>query len=86
MPNRSRPPVPPGIITALSTRLTPSATARGMACLHSTPGVSIGRPPFGATLSDADIANIIDYERSSWGNHGTPVTAAQVAAERAKGK
>jgi cytochrome c oxidase cbb3-type subunit 2 len=37
-------------------------------------------------LSDADIANIIDYERSSWGNHGKPVTAQQVAAERAKGK
>jgi cytochrome c oxidase cbb3-type subunit 2 len=40
-------------------------------------------PPFG-TLSDADIANIINYERGSWGNHGQPVTAAQVAAERTK--
>jgi glucose/arabinose dehydrogenase/mono/diheme cytochrome c family protein len=39
-------------------------------------------PPFAGTLSDADIADIIDYERSSWGNHGRPVTAAQVAAER----
>jgi cytochrome c oxidase cbb3-type subunit 2 len=43
-------------------------------------------PEFGSTLSDADIANIIDYERSSWGNHGKPVTAQEVAAERAKGK
>jgi cytochrome c oxidase cbb3-type subunit II len=43
-------------------------------------------PPFAAVLSDADIADIIDYERSSWGNHGKPVTAAQVAAERAKSK
>ena len=43
-------------------------------------------PPFGAALSDADVAAIIDYERSSWGNHGSPVTAQQVAAERAKGK
>jgi cytochrome c oxidase cbb3-type subunit 2 len=43
-------------------------------------------PPFGGALSDADIANIVDYERSSWGNHGTPVTAAQVATERAKSK
>jgi cytochrome c oxidase cbb3-type subunit 2 len=41
-------------------------------------------PPFAATLSDADIADIIDYERSSWGNHGTPVAAAEVAAERSK--
>jgi mono/diheme cytochrome c family protein len=39
-------------------------------------------PPFAGMLSDADIADIIDYERSSWGNHGKPVTAAQVAAER----
>jgi cytochrome c oxidase cbb3-type subunit 2 len=37
-------------------------------------------------LSDADIADIVDYERSSWGNHGNPVTAAQVAAERANSK
>jgi cytochrome c oxidase cbb3-type subunit II len=43
-------------------------------------------PPFGTALSDADIANIIDYERASWGNHGARIAAGQVAAERAKGK
>jgi len=43
-------------------------------------------PPFGSALSDADIANIVDYERSAWGNHGVPVTPARVAAERAKDK
>jgi mono/diheme cytochrome c family protein len=43
-------------------------------------------PPFAGVLSDAEIADIIDYERSSWGNHGTPVNAAQVAAERAQAK
>jgi cytochrome c oxidase cbb3-type subunit 2 len=42
-------------------------------------------PPFGTTLSDADVASIINYERSSWGNHGAPVTGEQVAAQRAKG-
>jgi mono/diheme cytochrome c family protein len=41
-------------------------------------------PPFAGTLSDADIADIIDYERSSWGNHGKPVAAAHVAAERSR--
>jgi cytochrome c oxidase cbb3-type subunit 2 len=41
-------------------------------------------PPFAATLSDAEIADIVDYERSSWGNHGKLATAAQVATERAK--
>jgi cytochrome c oxidase cbb3-type subunit 2 len=43
-------------------------------------------PPFADTLSDAEIADIIDYERSSWGNHGKPVTAKDVAAVRTKGK
>ena len=47
---------------------------------------SSAMPPFAATLSDAEIAAIIDYERSSWGNHGKPTVAAQVAAERAKAK
>jgi cytochrome c oxidase cbb3-type subunit 2 len=43
-------------------------------------------PPFGSTLNDSDIADIINYERSSWGNHGQLVTAAQVAAERGRSK
>jgi cytochrome c oxidase cbb3-type subunit 2 len=49
-------------------------------------GVAYGgvMPPFAATLNDADIAAILDYERTSWGNHGKSVTAAEVAAERAK--
>ena len=49
-------------------------------------GVAYGSPmpPFADVLNDADIANIIDHERSSWGNHGKLVTAADVAAERAK--
>jgi cytochrome c oxidase cbb3-type subunit 2 len=41
-------------------------------------------PPFAGTLSDAEVANIVDYERNSWGNHGKPVIAAQVAAQRTK--
>ena len=41
-------------------------------------------PAFAGTLGDDGIANIINYERSSWGNHGKPVTLAQVAAERAR--
>jgi mono/diheme cytochrome c family protein len=38
--------------------------------------------PFGDQLSDAEIAAVLSYERSSWGNNAAPVTAAQVAAER----
>ncbi len=41
-------------------------------------------PPFAATLNDAEVTDIVDYERSSWGNHGKPAIAAQVAAERGK--
>ncbi|HUY03767.1 MAG TPA: cbb3-type cytochrome c oxidase subunit II [Rhodocyclaceae bacterium] len=69
------------------------ATMHIHAVLHGLQGANVGgvvysspMPAFGGTLSDADIANIIDYERGSWGNHGTPVTAEQVAVERAKGK
>jgi len=63
------------------------------AVLHGLQGANVGgvvysspMPAFGDTLSDGDIADIINYERSSWGNHGAPVTAEQVAAERGKTK
>jgi mono/diheme cytochrome c family protein len=59
--------------------------------LHGMQGARAGgvvyaaaMPAFAGALNDAAIADIIDYTRSSWGNHGTPVTAAQVAAERAR--
>lgn len=63
------------------------------AVLHGAQGVVIDgvkyaapMPEFGSHLSDADIVAIINHERTSWGNHGAPVTFEQVAAERAKGK
>lgn len=37
-----------------------------------------------ASLSDAQIAAILTYERSSWGNSASAITAEQVAAVRAK--
>jgi len=59
--------------------------------LHGLQGARVGgvvytspMPPFAGTLSDSDVANIMNYERSSWGNHGAPASAEQVAAERAK--
>lgn len=39
-------------------------------------------PPFAGILTDAEIAAIVDYERTAWGNHGTLVSATEVAAER----
>jgi cytochrome c oxidase cbb3-type subunit 2 len=69
------------------------ATTHIRVVLHGMQGGNVGgvaysspMPSFANTLSNADIANIIGYERSSWGNRGVPVTAQQVAAERAKGK
>jgi cytochrome c oxidase cbb3-type subunit II len=40
-------------------------------------------PPFADLISDQQIADIIDHERSSWGNHAVLITAADVAAQRA---
>jgi mono/diheme cytochrome c family protein len=37
-------------------------------------------PPSKETLSNADIANVITYIRTSWGNSASAVTAAQVKA------
>ena len=36
-------------------------------------------PAFAEQLSDAQIANIIDHERTPWGNSGALITAADVA-------
>ena len=38
--------------------------------------------PFADQLSDAEIAAIITYERSSWGNHTSGITAEQVKTVR----
>ncbi|MDE2150556.1 MAG: cytochrome c [Gammaproteobacteria bacterium] len=42
-------------------------------------------PAWGAQFDDRQIADLINYERSAWGNHGAPVTAAEVAKVRAAG-
>jgi mono/diheme cytochrome c family protein len=39
-------------------------------------------PAWGSTLSTGDIAAVITYVRSSWGNHGSAVTPAQVSAAK----
>jgi cytochrome c oxidase cbb3-type subunit 2 len=43
-------------------------------------------PPFAGVLTDQVIAEITNYERSSWGNHGKPVTVTQVSVERSHSK
>lgn len=39
-------------------------------------------PAFGPQLSDAQIAAVVDHERTSWGNQATTVTPAQVTKDR----
>lgn len=41
--------------------------------------------PSHRSMSDQQIADVINYERTSWGNHAPTVTAAQVHAIREKG-
>ncbi|MCK1743462.1 cbb3-type cytochrome c oxidase subunit II [Bradyrhizobium sp. 139] len=41
-------------------------------------------PPFADRLSDQQIADIINHERTSWGNHGPLVTLADITKLRAK--
>ncbi|TAL78170.1 MAG: c-type cytochrome [Beijerinckiaceae bacterium] len=40
-------------------------------------------PPFESVLTDAEIADIINHERSSWGNKSKLITADEVKARRA---
>jgi mono/diheme cytochrome c family protein len=42
-----------------------------------------GMAAMGAALSDSDLAAVLTYIRSSWGNKGEPVTADDVKAVRA---
>ena len=60
--------------------------------LHGAHGLTIGNvkypgamPPFASQLSDTDIADIINRERTSWGNHAKQATPAEIATLRAKG-
>ena len=36
-------------------------------------------PPWKGTLTDAQIADVINYIRTSWGNSASKITAADVA-------
>jgi mono/diheme cytochrome c family protein len=54
--------------TELATRLAPT---------HFT------MPPFGDRLSDQEIADVVTFIRSSWGNNAPPVAATDVAKIRA---
>lgn len=41
-----------------------------------------GMPPFATVLSDADVAAVLTYVRTSWGNKAAPVTEVSVGQQR----
>ncbi len=41
-----------------------------------------GMPPYGPFMSDAEVAAVVSYVRTSWGNKGAVVSAAEVARAR----
>jgi mono/diheme cytochrome c family protein len=43
-------------------------------------------PPWGATMNDQEVANVITYVRSQWGNHASAITPADVNAVRVASK
>lgn len=57
--------------------------------LHGLSGKVIGgthyaaaMPSFASQLTDAEIAAVVDHERTSWGNHGPTVTPEEVKRDR----
>ena len=43
-----------------------------------------GMPSFKDDLNDADLASLLTYVRTSWGNKGKPLTPADITAARAR--
>lgn len=48
---------------------------------HSAPS-TFSMPPFAWRLSDQEVADVVNFIRSSWGNQASPVTPGDVAALR----
>ena len=43
---------------------------------HGNP-MPYGMPPFAQSLSDDEVAAVVTYIRTAWGNRGAPVSAAR---------
>jgi len=41
-----------------------------------------GMPAFSGSLDDSEIASVLSYARSSWGNRAAPVTGPEIEARR----
>ncbi|MOA21251.1 Gluconate 2-dehydrogenase cytochrome c subunit precursor [compost metagenome] len=54
---------------------------------NTTPAVkgavsNITMPPFGWRLNDQQVADVVNFIRSSWGNSAKPIDASDVASVR----
>ncbi len=82
---------PPLAASEYATAANPAApiqvVLRGMTGALTVKGVEYNgfMPPYGtgAELDDEDVAAVLTYVRSSWGNSASPITPEQVAKERA---
>jgi mono/diheme cytochrome c family protein len=43
-------------------------------------------PPFAMQLSDADVAAVLSFVRSSWGNRAAPVSELEVTQQRSSAR
>ena len=41
-----------------------------------------GMPPFGQSLNNAEVADVVTYVRNAWGNHAGPTTEFEVVRAR----
>ncbi|MEO7065777.1 MAG: multicopper oxidase domain-containing protein [Rhodanobacter sp.] len=71
--------------------LDPDPTTQIDVVLKGLQGRNIGgtayataMPPFAGQLNDAEIADIINHERSSWGNQSKQITSSDVKTQRAR--
>ncbi|MGZ5276277.1 MAG: c-type cytochrome, partial [Caldimonas sp.] len=45
-----------------------------------------GMPPFATVLQDADVAELLSYVRSSWGNRAAALSPLEVSRARVSGR
>ncbi|MHC1479366.1 c-type cytochrome [Frateuria aurantia] len=72
----------PGVQSKDASSLIHTVLDGGRAAVTVTNPTGAGMPSFAWKMSDADIADVLSYVRSAWGNRGSRVTADEVAAAR----
>ncbi len=68
----------PVVQTADATSLIHVVLAGATVPATQTAPSNFSMPPFGWRLGDQEVADVVNFIRSSWGNQGSPVSAADV--------